>query len=525
MGEADSLQAQVLDFMGRPQAYSPLPATVERIETHASIVFLAGPFAYKVKRAVKYPFLDFSTLDNRRLACLNEISVNSRTAPQLYLEVVPIAVGENGTFRLEEAGKVVEWALRMRRFDQAKLYDRMAGEGRLSLSAMPTLAAVIAAFHASADRLLTPNQNVVPLEGVLLDNEGAFAANTDVFPPEAALELGRLSRERLAALAPLLRARAGAGYVRHCHGDLHLRNIVEIDGAPVLFDAIEFDDALATIDVLYDLAFLLMDLGKRRLGAHANAVLNAYLDADGSTGDLVGLATLPLFLSMRAMIRAKVELLRARTAAPAKTTAGDEARAYFELARTFLAPPRPRLIAIAGLSGSGKSAISRAIAPHIGAFPGAVHVRSDVERKRLFGVAQNHRLPESAYGPEVSDQVYAMCRKRARMALEGGHAVIVDAVHARAEERNALAALAAEQGVPFTGLWLEAPREVMRERLVTRTGDVSDATPSVVDDQLGYDLGPQSFEIIDASLPFVQVVAACRDRIGATPGIRRSASA
>jgi aminoglycoside phosphotransferase family enzyme len=142
MGEADSLQAQVLDFMGRPQAYSPLPATVERIETHASIVFLAGPFAYKVKRAVKYPFLDFSTLDNRRLACLNEISVNSRTAPQLYLEVVPIAVGENDTFRLEEAGKVVEWALRMRRFDQAKLYDRMAGEGRLSLSAMPRSCAV-----------------------------------------------------------------------------------------------------------------------------------------------------------------------------------------------------------------------------------------------------------------------------------------------------------------------------------------------------------------------------------------------
>src|ERR1700694_5196619 len=163
MGEADSLQAQGLDFMGRPQAYSPPPATVERIETHASIVFLAGPFAYKVKRAVKYPFLDFSTLDKRRLACLNEIAVNSRTAPQLYVEVVPITLGD--TLRLGAAGKVVEWALRMRRFDEAKLYDRMAGEGRLSLSAMPTLAVVIAAFPAAAGRLLTP---VVPLEGVLL---------------------------------------------------------------------------------------------------------------------------------------------------------------------------------------------------------------------------------------------------------------------------------------------------------------------------------------------------------------------
>jgi len=143
MGEADSLQAQVLDFMGRPEAYSPPPATVERIETHASIVFLAGPFAYKVKRAVKYPFLDFSTLDKRRLASLNEIAVNSRTAPRLYLEVVPITLGDNGTLRLGAAGKVVEWALRMRRFDEAKLYDRMAGEGGLSLSAMPGLAAGI----------------------------------------------------------------------------------------------------------------------------------------------------------------------------------------------------------------------------------------------------------------------------------------------------------------------------------------------------------------------------------------------
>jgi predicted kinase len=223
------------------------------------------------------------------------------------------------------------------------------------------------------------------------------------------------------------------------------------------------------------------------------------------------------------MIRAKVELLRARTAAPAKTTARAEARAYFELARTFLAPPRPRLIAIGGLSGSGKSAISRAIAAYIGAFPGAVHVCSDVERKRLFGVSQDHRLPESAYAPEVTDQVYATCRKRALMALEGGQSAIVDAVHARIEERKALAALAAEHGVPFTGLWLEAPAAMMRERVATRRGDVSDATPLVVDDQLGYDIGPQSFEVIDASLPVAQVVAACLDRIGTTPEPRQSA--
>ncbi|MBC8012479.1 MAG: AAA family ATPase [Methyloceanibacter sp.] len=504
--------------MGRPEAYAPPPATVERIETHASIVFLAGAFAHKVKRAVKYKFLDFSTLKKRREACLNEFRVNARTAPQLYLDVVPITLGEGGAFRLGGEGQAVEWVLRMRRFDQAKLYDRMAGEGRLGLASMPRLAEVIAAFHDSADRVLSPDQAVLPLEAVLRDNAEAFAANADVFPAQAARELAGSSRERLAALSPLLKARATGGYVRHCHGDLHLRNIVEIDGAPVLFDAIEFDDRLATIDVLYDLAFLLMDLGKRGLGPHANAVLNAYLDGEGSTGNLAGLAMLPLFLAMRATIRAKVELLRSRMAGDDQAEAArEEARVYFELAQKFLAPAAPRLIAIGGLSGTGKSAVARAIAPSIGAFPGAVHVRSDVERKRLFGVAPPARLPARAYAPEVSDRVYAMCRKRALMALEGGHAVIVDAVHAKKEERETLAALAAQKRVPFTGLWLEAPAQLMRDRIATRSGDVSDATPEVVDVQLGYDIGPQSFEGIDASLPIDQVVASCLAHIGAHP--------
>ena len=418
MAAPQSLQARVLEFLGKPEAYPSPPATVERIETHASVVFLAGAFAYKVKRAVKYPFLDFSTLAKRQAACLNELRVNARTAPQLYLEVVPITLDKGGAFRLGGEGEPVEWVLRMHRFDQAMLYDRMASEGRLDLASMPRLAAVIEAFHASADRVLSPEQAVRPLVEVLRDNEVEFAADADVLPSGPAIDLARASRDRLATLAPLLEARARGGYLRHCHGDLHLRNIVEIDGAPVLFDAIEFDDRLATIDVLYDLAFLLMDLGKRGLAAHANAVLNAYLEAEGGTGNLLGLAALPLFLAMRATIRAKVEMLRARMAAGSQAEAArDEARAYFALAQEFLAPTAPRLVAVGGLSGTGKSAVSRAIAPWLGAFPGAVIVRSDVERKRLFGVAPEERLPARAYAPEVSDQVYAMSRKRAMMAL------------------------------------------------------------------------------------------------------------
>jgi predicted kinase len=328
-------------------------------------------------------------------------------------------------------------------------------------------------------------------------------------------DFARQMREVFTALSPLLRTRARDGYVRHCHGDLHLRNIVEIDGRPVLFDAIEFDDSLATIDVLYDLAFLLMDLGKRGLGAHANAVLNAYLDR-GDSGNLLGLVGFPFFLSLRAMIRAKVERLRAQKAAPDdKAAALAEVRAYFDLARAFLAPLPARLVAIGGLSGSGKSAVARAIAPEIGAFPGAVIVRSDVERKRLFGVAPSERLPQSAYAPGISDQVYTMCRKRAALALQAGRSVIVDAVHAKPEERDAVAALAARHGVPFTGLWLEAPAEIMQARVGARAGDVSDATPDVVETQLSYDLGPLAFTRIVAGLALDDVAALCLERIAA----------
>ena len=227
---------------------------------------------------------------------------------------------------------------------------------------MGLLAEAIARFHDSADRLLNAKQSVAPLNGILRDNDEAFAANLDVIPKDAALELPRLSRERIAALTPLLRSRGLGGYVRHCHGDLHLRNIVEIDGKPVLFDAIEFDDSLATIDVLYDLAFLLMDLGKRDLTAHANAVLNAYLDHEGSTANLIGLAALPLFLATRAAIRAKVELLRAKTGATGKAAATrKEARSYFDSP----APSLRRSFSISSASADCRALANRRLAARL----------------------------------------------------------------------------------------------------------------------------------------------------------------
>jgi hypothetical protein len=216
------------------------------------------------------------------------------------------------------------------------------------------------------------------------------------------------------------------------------------------------------------------------------------------------------------MIRAKVELLRSQNAPPADAAGiRKDACAYFDRACGFLVPPRPSLIAIGGLSGSGKSAVARAIAPEIGAFPGAVIVRSDVERKRLFGRTQDERLPESAYAAGVSAEVYAMCRKRAALALTAGRSVIVDAVHAKPAERDAVAALAAAHGAAFSGLWLEAPVDVMRDRVAKRAGDVSDATPSVVEAQADYDLGALTFDRIDASRPIDEVAASCLGRITA----------
>jgi len=256
-----------------------------------------------------------------------------------------------------------------------------------------------------------------------------------------------------------------------------------------------------------------MDLGARGLPGHANAALNAYLEACSDTGNLIGLATLPLFLSMRAMIRAKVGLLRADLKPESRAEGHARAASYVLLARNHLERKRPQLIAIGGLSGSGKSSVAQALAPQIGAFPGAALVRSDVERKRLFGVSGEERLPRSAYTAEVSAIVYTICRKRALMALEGGHSVIVDAVHAKREERDAVAEIAARAGVEFTGIWLDAPAGTMRGRIAARVGDVSDATPAVLDEQLQYDLGQQNFAVVDASRPLPEVIASSLELI------------
>lgn len=503
-------QAEVIAFLGKAGAYGPDVTKVARIDTHAAIVFLAGDAAYKIKRAVRYPFLDYSTLARRRRFCEREVAINRRTAPALYLGVVPVVRSHDGRLTLGGEGEPVEWAVHMRRFDQAALFDRMAREDRLTAGQMVATADAVRAFHEGAECLFgdaAVGGGTRALQRAIAENVAGFDARPDFFPLGETQHLRQAMEGAFDAIGGLLDARVADGYVRHCHGDLHLGNLCLLDGRPTLFDAIEFNEAFAAIDVLDDLAFLLMDLDHRGMRPFANLVFNRYF---AGTADFSGLKALPLFLASRASVRAKVNALaESSQSTPSKKAAlREEALAYFSAARAYLAPGPARLVCIGGLSGTGKTRVARALAPGIGAVPGALHLRSDILRKQLFKAEEMQRLPQSAYGPEVSAKVYADLERRGASALGAGHSVIIDAVSARADERDALGRLAA--GADFCGIWLEAPRETLAARVAARTRDASDATAAVVDQQLLIETGPISWHRLSTDRPLADVIDAAR---------------
>jgi aminoglycoside phosphotransferase family enzyme/predicted kinase len=485
---------------------------VKRIDTQGAVVLLAGDAAYKVRRAIRLPFLDYSTLEKRRAACEAEVALNHEAAPGIYLGAVPIT-RQGDRLTIGGAGEVVEWATQMRRFDENATLDKVAQRGDLSADLVAKLARAIHAMHERAPKR-GGEAAIRSLESYLEQNESAFAERPELFDPARAAELNRLSREALAAQRPLLLARGELGYVRRCHGDLHLRNIAAIDGAPVPFDAIEFDDAIATGDVLYDLAFAIMDLWERDLRLPANRLLNGYLSA-GDEEHYSGLAALPFFLSLRAAIRAKVEagnLSHLTGEARGKARAGGQR--YFRFALAFLEPAPPRLVAIGGLSGTGKSALASALAPELGRAPGAVWLRSDVERKHLFGIEETTRLPDAAYSEAAKRETYARLSRKAARALKAGHSAIIDAVQARGSERQAISALAAEIATDFAGLWLEAPLDERRARVEHRVGDASDADARVAAAQRADPLIEAGWTKLDASGDLCSTVREARRQLG-----------
>ena len=498
-------QQDVVAFLSKPGSYGPAIEQVDIIATHVSLVFLAGDRVYKLKRAVKYPYLDFSTAEDRRQACDAELALNRRTAPTLYLEVRALIRLPNGRIGFADNGPAIDWVVVMRRFEQSSLFDALAQTGGLSVPMMNELAGHIADFHALAERRLDYG-GATTLTDIAETNHRCLAAARHVgFAPECVDEIRASSLQRLAVVGGLLDRRRAEGKVRRCHGDLHLRNICLLDGKPTLFDCLEFSDALASIDVLYDLAFLLMDLEHRGLTDFANLVLNRYLDL---TDEDDGLPAMPLFLSLRAAIRAHITAtaMDRATHAERKPEMATEARRYLDLAARLVRPRPCCLVAIGGLSGSGKSTLAAALAPGIGARV----LRSDVIRKRLFGLAPETRLPPSAYAPEVSRRVYEALRQKAAAALAAGYSVIIDAVSLKPEERRSFAAVAKATAVPFSGLWLAAPASTMEARLRARRHDASDASPRVLAQQLRQDAGPIDWLIIDAGTGLEACLAAAR---------------
>ena len=487
-------QAEVIRFLESASTHGG--AVVERVDTHASVVFLAGALAWKLKRAVRYDYLDFSTPERRRQMCERELAINRRTAPALYRRVTAITRQPDGRLALAGSGAAVDWVIEMTRFDGDGLLDRLAATGALDLELMAPLAKSIAHLHASADKR-PDHGGRAGMAWTIDGNAAAFATATQVFDREEAQRLTTAAVAELDRRGARLDRRRDAGLVRQCHGDLHLRNIVLLDGIPTLFDAIEFNDEIACIDVLYDVAFLLMDLWRRRLPRHANAILNEYLRA---APDVDGLALLPLFLSCRAAVRAKTGAAAAALASAADRHQELErtAREYLALATGLLRPPPPALVAVGGLSGSGKSTLARDLAPFVGATPGAVIVRSDEIRKRICGVAST-RLGAEGYTPTVSAQVYAAACEQAACVIASGHSVIVDAVFARSHDREAIERVAATAGVPFAGVWLEAAASLLVQRVETRRPDPSDADADVVRSQIAAGVGSLAWPRLETS--------------------------
>lgn len=482
------LKGETWGFPGQP---------VEHVETHAAHVFLTGDRAFKIKKDVTLPYLDFSTPEKRRATLGVELEINRLFTPDLYL-------------RLEEV--LGEPVLVMRRFPTQALLAWQMAHGSIASDLAVRLADMTAASHARAPRRDVRGSDIMAGLGAQLSQ--AFIDSPDIFNPADTLEFHALYENALRAQRGLLNGRSERGLVRRCHGDVHCGNIFLEDGAPRLFDAIEFSEAIATIDVLYDLAFLLMDLWSNGETQAANIVLNRYLHIRRHEEDLSGLALLPLFLATRAGVRALVTADLAHELAVGKSLKErGQALDWFRASIDYLKVGPPMLLCIGGLSGSGKSTAAAAIAPQLGAAPGAIHVRSDIERKVLAGVAETERLPPESYDREASFEVYAACLARAERALTAGHSVVLDAVFARPDERQAAAELARRTKAHFAAVWLDAPPEVLGQRVTARSGDASDATVEVVAAQLGYDLGQLDWPRIDAGGCAAETLARIRGTV------------
>ena len=494
----ETAQRAVVDFLASPAAHGGV--VPQHVVTHISHVFLAGETAFKLKRAVALPFLDYSTPALRERFCREEVAVNRRFAPELYRGVRAVTESADG-LALDGRGPAVDWVVEMNRFAPGAQFDIMLDRGRIDGALIDAVADMIAATHQAAPVVTVGDHSrrVCDLRRQL-DRDVTPLLEACVDRANAALWLHKAVEQTLRHRA-LLDRRGRHGFVRRCHADLHLSNICLWQGRPLAFDAIEFSEEMATIDVLYDLAFVLVDLEHHGRRDFAARLTSRYLER---TRDYGGLAVLPLFKANRAMVRALVALEKGRN--PAAHLA--EAR------RNAEREPAPRLIAIGGLSGSGKTTVARALAADAAvaeaAEAAAVVIRSDSVHKQLFGYAPEERLPASAYTPAAHEAVYRRMLTDARRALASGWPVILDATFIDPGWRQRARDLARAARVPFAGLWLDAAPDALKARVAARTGDASDADAAVVEAQGRADLGTLDWRRIDAAGDPAAVVAGAK---------------
>ena len=465
-------QRQLVDALCA-RGYFPHRSRIE--ETHISWVLLTGCDAYKIKKSLDLGFLDFSTLEARHFYCTEELRLTRRLAPDIYLDVV--AIGGSPERPVLGGEPAIEYAVHMRRFPRSAMMDRLLADGHITAAHIDKLAATIAKFHAALPPAAagSPFGSVAAIQKAVLENFAQLAPSLEASADLAMLEqVRRASLLEFAACEPLFRQRAASGSVRECHGDLHLGNIVLLDDTPVPFDGIEFSATLRWIDVISEIAFTVMDLMQRGQPQFAWRFLDKYLE---NSGDYSGVGVLRFYLAYRAMVRAKVAAIRAYQEGAAQAPHELAAcRSYLDLAHDCLTRRRPALIITHGLPGCGKSTFAQIALERLG----AIRIRSDVERKRLFGLAaladSRSQTGAGIYGEEVTRRTYTRLHELARGLLAAGFPVIVDAAFVLHTERENFRMLAREMGVPFVIASLQADEAALKERLALRCSRADDAS-------------------------------------------------
>lgn len=482
---------------GLPQRLTPLLSqrayphpvdAVQLVQTHISWILLTGEFAYKIKRPVCYAFIDLRSAERRAFYCAEEIRLNRRFAPELYLKVCDIAIAD-GEVRIGGPGEVIERAVMMRQFRREEELDTLLAAGRIEPAELETFGRGLADMHA---RLPVATQaqpwgGPAAIRRIVLDNLEQCIDAAAMFNVGRDVQALRESLEgRLAAGAPWMLVRLASARVRECHGDLHSRNIVRYESRLIPFDCMEFEPAFRWIDVADEIGFLLADLDVQNCPLHAGAFLNGYL---AKSGDYQACRLLSLYKAHRSLIRAKVSAV---SAADAEPSALEAARAlcvsYIECARVALAPKHPMLILMSGLSGSGKTWLASRLAPPLG----AVHLRSDVERKRLAGLAElahsGSAIEQGLYSREASAHLYEQLAHHAEDVVAGGWTVIVDATFGRRADRARFRELASRLGVELRLIQCRASPEALRARIASRQRagtDASEADMAVLQWQKG----------------------------------------